>query len=264
MANVTIHQLPALAIQATDQLEIQRTGGGASGKITVEQILDLVPDGTVAWGQIQGTLANQTDLQTALNTKANTDDLNAYLPLTGGTISGSLSVAGTLTVTGNSRIQVAFSGTAAAPVFSSTVAGNSGLFFADTFQSVGLSAGGVQRIKASATGVDVNGALNVSGNALIAQGSELGSGVLNIGHTANSASLASIQLVAEQGLGTQPYIQYSLAGSLNWAAGVHRDTGEFRIDPSNVPGINGIRVDLNGNLYVAGNIICAGDIQAFV
>jgi len=88
MANVTIHQLPALAIQATDQLEIQRTGGGASGKITVEQILDLVPDGTVAWGQIQGTLANQSDLQAALNAKAPSSAVNTA---TWGQIGGTLS-----------------------------------------------------------------------------------------------------------------------------------------------------------------------------
>jgi len=88
MANVTIHQLPALAIQATDQLEIQRVDGGASGKITVEQILDLVPDGTVAWGQIQGTLANQSDLQAALNAKAPSSAVNTA---TWGQIGGTLS-----------------------------------------------------------------------------------------------------------------------------------------------------------------------------
>jgi hypothetical protein len=44
--------------------------------------------GSVAWGTVTGTLADQTDLQSALDLKADTTDLSAYLPLTGGTVTG--------------------------------------------------------------------------------------------------------------------------------------------------------------------------------
>ena len=42
------------------------------------------------WGTISGTLSNQTDLQTALNSKATATELNNYLPLSGGTMTGNI------------------------------------------------------------------------------------------------------------------------------------------------------------------------------
>jgi hypothetical protein len=50
--------------------------------------------GGETWGGITGTLSNQTDLQTALNLKANTSALAGYLPITGGSLTGALRLDG--------------------------------------------------------------------------------------------------------------------------------------------------------------------------
>jgi len=93
MANVTILQLPTLSVTPQDVLEVQKTDTSESGKISIQDILDLVPapPGTV-WGQIGGALSNQTDLQDALNAKADASQLANYLPITGGTLTGNLVV----------------------------------------------------------------------------------------------------------------------------------------------------------------------------
>jgi hypothetical protein len=79
MANVTIRDLPPLTLALDDELEIQKSSTFESGKITVQKIIDLVPapPGAV-WGQITGTLSAQTDLQNALNAKADVSALNAH------------------------------------------------------------------------------------------------------------------------------------------------------------------------------------------
>ena len=48
----------------------------------------LASDISANWGSIGGTLSAQTDLQTALNLKANTSALSGYLPITGGVLTG--------------------------------------------------------------------------------------------------------------------------------------------------------------------------------
>ena len=47
---------------------------------------------TIPWGNITGTLSNQTDLQTALNGKAASSHTHSYLPLSGGTVTGTIYV----------------------------------------------------------------------------------------------------------------------------------------------------------------------------
>lgn len=93
MAEVTIGQLaPLTPLNATDVLEAQRGDGGGYGKVTVQQIVDetlsQLPSSSVVWGQITGTLSNQTDLQNALNGKANSGAENTAV---WGQITGTLS-----------------------------------------------------------------------------------------------------------------------------------------------------------------------------
>lgn len=124
MADITISLLPLLPAQLSDELEIQRTAAGESGKIRVSDIVALVPAASVAWGDIVGTLSNQTDLQAALDAKTDVTAFNAhtgdssihytqasiritesqisdfgsYLPIAGGALSGPLiTSAGTVT-----------------------------------------------------------------------------------------------------------------------------------------------------------------------
>ena len=56
-------------------------------KIAIDDI-GISGGGSTAWGDITGTLSNQTDLQSALDLKANTSSLASYLPLSGGTMTG--------------------------------------------------------------------------------------------------------------------------------------------------------------------------------
>lgn len=50
--------------------------------------IPIAGNGDAVWGGITGTLSAQTDLQTALNLKANTSALSGYLPITGGVLTG--------------------------------------------------------------------------------------------------------------------------------------------------------------------------------
>lgn len=54
-----------------------------------------LPAGTTAWGAITGTLSNQTDLQTALNGKANTSHSHDASAITSGTVNTARLGAGT-------------------------------------------------------------------------------------------------------------------------------------------------------------------------
>lgn len=55
-----------------------------------EHPVEIEGGGTATWGEIEGTLSEQTDLQAVLNGKANASDLANYLPLAGGNVTGSL------------------------------------------------------------------------------------------------------------------------------------------------------------------------------
>lgn len=57
-----------------------------------EHPVEVEGGGAGAWGEIEGTLSNQTDLQAALDAKANTSDLSNYVPKTGGAITGNLTI----------------------------------------------------------------------------------------------------------------------------------------------------------------------------
>jgi len=77
MANIKISQLPAKGanLGANDLVEVAEfTGTGyVSKSITGQEIINAASGGGTAWGDITGTLADQTDLQTALDAKQ--DDL---------------------------------------------------------------------------------------------------------------------------------------------------------------------------------------------
>ena len=106
MADVKISDLPAITPIGTDLLEIERVGT-ASYQITVQSIVDLVPAAVVNWGDIGGTLANQTDLQAALDAKTDLTTFNAH---TGNTsihfTEGSINHANILNVGTNTHAQI--------------------------------------------------------------------------------------------------------------------------------------------------------------
>ncbi len=62
----------------------------AGGTTWVENTPDIAP----VWGAITGTLASQTDLQSALDGKSATGHTHSYLPLAGGTLTGDLTLTG--------------------------------------------------------------------------------------------------------------------------------------------------------------------------
>lgn len=67
--------------------------------------------GAAVWGGITGTLSAQTDLQSALNAKANTSALSAYLPLTGGTLTGNLSFGNSTSTSTATPLRINLGGT---------------------------------------------------------------------------------------------------------------------------------------------------------
>jgi len=73
MANIKISQLTPKGanLEATDLLEISEFNGSGyeTKSITGQEIIDAASGGGVAWGDITGTLSDQTDLQTALDAK---------------------------------------------------------------------------------------------------------------------------------------------------------------------------------------------------
>lgn len=58
--------------------------------IKIMQNPKIAGSGGGTWGSISGTLSNQTDLQAALDSKATTTELDNYLPLSGGTMTGNI------------------------------------------------------------------------------------------------------------------------------------------------------------------------------
>ena len=70
MANKTISQLPNAAAVATDELEKQVTGGGASQKMTVTQLLTFIQNNATAFAQaivFSGTLTSSVPNRFSLN-----------------------------------------------------------------------------------------------------------------------------------------------------------------------------------------------------
>lgn len=54
----------------------------AIGDTLANEWIDITTPGNVSWGDIGGTLSNQTDLASALSAKANSSDLASYVPIT--------------------------------------------------------------------------------------------------------------------------------------------------------------------------------------
>jgi hypothetical protein len=91
---------PAGATGATGATGQGVAAGGTTGQALVKLSgtnydtgWTTITSGGGTWGSITGTLSSQTDLQNALNAKLSTSAAaSTYLPLTGGTVTGALSV----------------------------------------------------------------------------------------------------------------------------------------------------------------------------
>lgn len=61
-------------LEATDLIEVStiESGSYVTRSITGQELIDAIPPTTIEWGDIGGTLSNQTDLNTALNGKVPT------------------------------------------------------------------------------------------------------------------------------------------------------------------------------------------------
>lgn len=78
--------LTSATVAGTDKVLVQDASDADNLKtVTAQSIADLAAAGATAWGDITGTLSGQTDLQSALDTKANTSTIvSAGTGLTGG------------------------------------------------------------------------------------------------------------------------------------------------------------------------------------
>jgi hypothetical protein len=92
---LTASQVTALLDSFTNALKglVPASGGGTTNFLRADGTWSPIPN-TGVWGSISGTLSNQTDLQNALNAKAN---------LTGANFSGSISVSGDVNTSGPSN-----------------------------------------------------------------------------------------------------------------------------------------------------------------
>lgn len=94
MSNKTINQFPTIPVlSAEDVLLGYDVSTSTTYKVTVAQITALVSGGGgggAVWGGITGTLANQTDLQTALNNKLDvTGEAATVATINGRVVAGS-------------------------------------------------------------------------------------------------------------------------------------------------------------------------------
>lgn len=89
-------------LQPTDLIECTSIVGGlpVNTAITGQQIINAASGGSTSWGNIGGTLSNQTDLQTALNAKQATLVSGTNIKTVNG---NSLVGSGNLTISSNPR-----------------------------------------------------------------------------------------------------------------------------------------------------------------
>jgi hypothetical protein len=100
MSNKTINQFPTIpALSAEDVVLGYDVSTSTTYKVTIAQITALVSGGGgggAAWGGITGTLANQTDLQAALDGKLSITGEAATVS----TINGKIAAGNNVTVSG--------------------------------------------------------------------------------------------------------------------------------------------------------------------
>jgi len=123
------------------------TTGSTSGVIQII-ISSAVPTGTtVAWGDITGTLSNQTDLQNALNAKLDVTAFNSYTGTTQTALNNKLETSAFNSYTGTTQ-----------PVIDAALTGVTNL-------GTGTTLGGVSGRNATIKSISVLGGLSLSGDA---------------------------------------------------------------------------------------------------
>ena len=73
MSSGTVFDLSAIRTDQTSYKGTFRALIGVYSSAEIDALLDGIGGGSVSWGDIGGTLSNQTDLQNALNAKASRD-----------------------------------------------------------------------------------------------------------------------------------------------------------------------------------------------
>lgn len=123
--------IPLLSPSVAAKFFLRQTNG------TLIDIDDLSP-GSATWGSITGTLSNQTDLQNALNLKANDADV--------------VKLAGSQTITGEKTFSSTVTGGKFVPT-ANTVTGN-GMYLPAT-NEVAISTNGSERLRITSTGIGI-------------------------------------------------------------------------------------------------------------
>ena len=253
-------------LEATDLIEVStiESGSYVTRSITGQELIDAIPPTTIEWGDIGGTLSDQTDLNTALNGKVPTtrnltingvtQDLSADRTFT---IATGLTI-GTTAITSGTVGRILFEGTG------NVVQESANLFWDNTNGRLGI--GGTP----GAFNLDVVGSARTLGTSQIrsSSGSVLGSnltttaaaifynngfsGVVGVGSYANSGG--EIQSAQNGGLSVGGFLTLQRQGG-NVLIGTATDAG-FKLDVNGTARVSG-RLDNYitgaGTSFLSGN-----------
>jgi len=242
-------------LEATDLIEVStiESGSYVTRSITGQELIDAIPPTTIEWGDIGGTLSNQTDLNTALNGKVpttrtltingTTQDLSANRTFT---IPTDLTV-GTTPIASGTIGRVLFQGTG------NVLQQSSSLFWDSTNNRLGIGTSSPLSTFEVVAGSDANGiklrgrsADNIS-NFFFASND----GVTQYGYLQHrSTVMRLVNNVGDLELWNGPNI-----GSTVQRATLFGATGNLAINTTTDAGF---RLDVNGTARVQGNATIVG------
>ena len=246
-------------LEATDLIEVStiESGSYVTRSITGQELIDAIPPTTIEWGDIGGTLSNQTDLNTALNGKVPTtrtltingvaQDLSADRSWT---ISTGLTV-GTTPIASGTIGRVLFQGTG-------NVLQQSGNLFWDDAQvrfQLGTTSTRILNIRPE----DTTGAY---GNSVSLRGGA-GNGRLDFYSTSNITQLTDNNVILTSGVTPFCNLQVGV-NSINFTTlstsrlQIVGTTGNVLV---NTTTDGGFKFDVNGTARVQGNLTLTSAFQ---
>lgn len=234
-------------LDATDLIEVSTIVGGSyvTKSITGQELIDAIPPTTIEWGDIGGTLSDQTDLNTALNGKVPTtrtltingvaQDLSADRSWT---ISTGLTV-GTTPISSGTNGRVLFQGTG------NVLQQSSSLFWDNTNGRLGIGTSSPTRalevLKSGLVDNSVEG-IQIS----VTHQSALAQAALEFKHT-NFDALCRISTTVGNG-GANPSMSFFIRNIRSYTI---FQTGNVAINTTTDAGF---KLDVNGTARVSGNL----------
>jgi hypothetical protein len=258
-------------LEATDLIEVStiESGSYVTRSITGQELIDAIPPTTIEWGDIGGTLSNQTDLNTALNARVptsrtltingTTQDLSANRTFT---IPTNLTV-GTTPIASGTIGRVLFQGTG------NVLQQSSSLFWDSTNNRLGIGTSSpanllsiVSNLNAS-TGINLQ---NTNSSSSAVSGLNLISDSAQGSLFAASSTYTTYGVLQSSSVGFYTNKRFAIAVDANEPFVIGLGSGnpseKFRINSNGNVLINtttdaGFRLDVNGTARVSGVLTIA-------